>query len=134
MLARRIDSLDRLMEGDLAFLHRSGRVFLVEDAAAEQPRADAFEISPSGPMFGSRMTPATGEPGRIESEVLEPTGLERSDFKNSAQGLRMKGMRRSMRIPLRGVSLEPVDETSYRVRFSLPSGSFATVVLAELTK
>jgi tRNA pseudouridine13 synthase len=133
VLARRIDAIDRLMEGDLAYLHRSGRVFRVEDAAAEQPRADAFEISPSGPMFGSRMTPASGEPGRIEAEILEPTGLEQREFKTE-QGLHLKGLRRSIRIPLRSVSLEPMDETSYRVRFSLPSGCFATVVLAELTK
>ena len=83
-------------------------------------------------MYGSRMTPPAGEPGRMESELLASTGLEPKQFKTE-QGLHMKGLRRSLRIPLREVSLESVDETAYRVRFSLPPGSFATVLLAELT-
>jgi len=120
------------MEGDLAYLHRSGRVFRVEDADFEQPRCTAFEVSPSGPMFGSRMTPASGLPGRMESELLASTDIVPKQFKTE-QGLHMKGLRRSLRIPLRDVCLDPVDETAYRIRFTLPSGSFATVVLAELT-
>jgi len=132
-VAGRIDVIDRLMDGDLAYLHRSRRVFLVEDAATEQLRCDAFEISPSGPMFGTRMTPAAGEPGRIEQELLDSTGLTPEEF-HTDQGIKVKGLRRPLRVPLRDVSLEPLDETSYRIRFTLPSGSFATVVMAELIK
>lgn len=55
--ARLPSGLDRLMDGDLAWLHANGAVFRVENAAAEQPRADAFEISATGPIFGYRMTP-----------------------------------------------------------------------------
>jgi len=132
-VARRIDGIDQLMDGDLAYLHRSRRVFLVEDAAAEQPRCDALEISPSGPMFGSRMTPAGGEPGRVEQSLLEESGISPDQLRN-LPGLTLKGLRRPMRIIPRDVSLEAVDETSYRVRFALPSGCFATIVLAELIK
>jgi len=132
-VAGRIENLERLKEGDLAFIHRSRRVFLVEDAAREQARSDAFEISPSGPMFGTRMTSPTGEPGRVESELLASTGLTPEQF-HTDQGIKVKGLRRPLRVPLRDVSIEPVDTTSYRVRFTLPSGSFATVVMAELTK
>jgi tRNA pseudouridine13 synthase len=132
-VAQRIDRLDRLMEGDLAYLHRSRRVFPVEDAAAEQARCDAFEISPSGPMFGSRMTPAAGEPGRIEQALLDASGITPEQF-HTDQGIKLKGLRRPLRIAIRDVSLEAVDETSYRVRFTLPSGSFATIVMAELLK
>jgi tRNA pseudouridine13 synthase len=132
-VAGRIDALDRLMEGDLAYIHRSRRVFLVEDAGAEQPRCDALEISPSGPMFGTRMTNPAGEPGRVEHELLASTGLTPEEF-HTDQGIKVKGLRRPLRVPLRDVSIEPVDATSYRVRFTLPSGSFATVVMAELIK
>ena len=37
----RIDELDKLWEGDLAFIHAKGAAFIVEDASAEQPRSDA---------------------------------------------------------------------------------------------
>jgi len=131
ILVQRLETIDQLLEGDLAYLHRSGRVFRVEDAELEQPRCTAFEVSPSGPMFGSRMTAPGGKPGEMEAEVLDSTGLLPKQFKTE-QGLHMKGLRRSLRIPLREVCLEPIDETAYRVRFTLPSGSFATVVLAEL--
>ena len=39
-VAARIDKIDRLMAGDLACKHVNGACFLVEDAAAEQGRAD----------------------------------------------------------------------------------------------
>ncbi|MHC4410567.1 MAG: tRNA pseudouridine(13) synthase TruD [Planctomycetota bacterium] len=126
----RVDGIDRLEVGDMAYIHRTGRAFRVEDTAAEQPRCDAFEISPSGPIFGSRTTMPGGEPGVREQAVFGETGLTKEDFRNY-KGLKLKGSRRSMRIPLRDFSYEPVDETSYRLRFALPSGSFATVVLRE---
>jgi len=131
--AGRVGSIDELREGDLAYIHRTGRAFRVEDAAAEQPRCAAFEISPSGPIFGSRTTMPGGEPGRMERALLDETGITPDDFRG-VKGIRLKGSRRSLRIPLRDVSYEGLDETGYRLRFSLPSGSFATVVLREFTK
>jgi len=52
IVARRIQSLDKLLDGDLAWKHENGACFRVESAAAEQPRCDAFEISPTGPLVG----------------------------------------------------------------------------------
>ncbi|MBL8878214.1 MAG: tRNA pseudouridine(13) synthase TruD, partial [Phycisphaerales bacterium] len=77
--------LDRLMDGDLAWLHVSGAVFRVESATVEQPRADAFEISPTGPIFGYRMTQPTGEPERIERETLAAEHLHDDMLKFSRQ-------------------------------------------------
>ncbi|MHC4938369.1 MAG: tRNA pseudouridine(13) synthase TruD [Planctomycetota bacterium] len=131
--ADRVDGIDRLEDGDMAYVHRTGRAFRVEDHEVEQPRCTAFEISPSGPIFGSRTTMPGGAPGEREKALLDSTGLTRESFRDY-KGLKLKGSRRSLRIPLRDFSYEPVDETSYRVRFSLPSGSFATVVLREFMK
>jgi len=133
IVERRLPELDRLREGDLALLHRNGAVFLVGDAAREQPRCDAQEISPSGPMFGTHTRLAEGEPGAVEREVLASTGLADGDFEVGG-GLRLKGMRRALRVPLADVSLEEAGEFAYRVGFTLPSGSFATIVMAELMK
>ncbi|MBI3723798.1 tRNA pseudouridine(13) synthase TruD [bacterium] len=52
-LTRRLDRMGRLEAGEIAFLHRNGAAFVVRDAPVEQARADALEISPSGPIFGA---------------------------------------------------------------------------------
>ncbi|MER3425160.1 MAG: hypothetical protein C4293_19975, partial [Nitrospiraceae bacterium] len=69
ILAARIDRIDRLMAGDWAMKHSNGACFQVENAAVEQPRADTFEISPTGLLFGSRAPWASSEPGEIERAV-----------------------------------------------------------------
>src|SRR5574341_754719 len=75
LLAERIRSLDRVEQGDVAFIHASGAAFVVEDPEVEQPRVDRFEISPSGPLFGPKALLAEGEPGRQEREMLGESGL-----------------------------------------------------------
>lgn len=133
ILARRLAELDVLREGDLAYVHRSAKVFPVQDVAREQTRCRAFEISPSGPIFGTRTTLAGGAPGALEREALAATGLEPGDFA-LGRGLTFKGQRRPLRIPLKEVALAPVDATSLRVDFVLPSGCFATAVMREVLK
>ena len=133
VLDRRFDEIDRVQKGDLAFLHFSTGIFTVEDAAVEQRRCVAFEISPSGPLFGVKCPLARGAPGAIEEEVLAESGLQRSDFR-AGTGLRFDGHRRPLRAPLRDVVLHTVDARSYRAEFSLPPGAFATTVMRELMK
>jgi len=131
IVAARLEEIDRVREGDLAWKHDSGAVFLVEDAGAEQPRAERLEISPSGPIFGYKMRMAEGEPGRVEREVLEGEGLSLEDFRLRG-GLRAEGARRPLRVPLGEVELW-YDE-GLMLRFELPPGSYATNVLCEIMK
>lgn len=133
ILERRVAEVDRLAEGDLAYLHRNGAVFLVTDPAAEQPRCDAFEVSPSGPIWGTLTPIAQGRPGEVEREILGATGLSPESFEVGG-GLRLKGRRRPLRVPLEEVSLEPLSDRAFAVGFTLPPGSFATAVMAEITK
>ena len=51
MLARRMDRIDRVFVGDWAMKTDNNACFLVVDAEKEQPRADRFEISPTGILF-----------------------------------------------------------------------------------
>lgn len=136
VVARRIESLDKLMDGDLAYKHENGACFLVESAAVEQPRCEAFEISPTGPLVGYRISLPQGEPLRIEQEVMAAEGLSPADFKRSGE-LRVKGARRPLRVKPADVQLVGgVDAHGgyITVAFTLPSGSFATVLLRELMK
>jgi len=135
IVAARMPHLARLESGDLAYLHDRGAVFSVADAAAEQPRADRFEISPSAPLFGTKVLIAGGEPGDRERALLAEEGLERSMFHVEGIG-EFTGERRPMRIPVEGAEVRdvPGDASAIEVRFNLPRGSYATVVLAEVMK
>lgn len=136
LVARRIDSLGTLLDGDLAWKHDNGSVFAVESAAAEQRRCDAFEISPSGPLLGYRMTMPQGSALAVEQAVLDASGLQASDFRRAGD-LRIKGARRPLRVQPADCRLEAGSDEHggfITVSFALPPGSFATVLLRELMK
>jgi tRNA pseudouridine13 synthase len=136
VLAARLDGIDRLETGDLAFLHRNGAVFQVLDAATEAPRVARFEISPSGPMFGYKMPLATGRPGELEQGVLAASGLQLELFKGR-MAMKARGERRALRVPLADAQVSSAQDDGERrlvLGFSLPAGSFATAVLREVMK
>jgi tRNA pseudouridine13 synthase len=132
VVAHRINHLDELMTGDLAIKHINGACFLVEDAAVEQERASVFEISPSGPMFGSKMKQPAGAVWELERGILAQAGIELTQFDQSG-GLRLEGERRPLRVPVTDLSWSCVG-TVLTVEFTLPKGSYATSLLRELLK
>lgn len=125
--------LHTLHDGDLAWRHPQGAVFAVPDAAKEQPRADAFEISPSGPLFGRRMTPPEGLAAEQEAAVYEAANLPADAFK-AGKG-RAEGGRRPLRFPVHDASIAAAaDEVGpfLEMKFELPRGCYATALLREL--
>jgi tRNA pseudouridine13 synthase len=136
VLSRRIDTIDKLMDGDVAYKHDNGACFHVESAAVEQPRCEAFDISPTGPIVGHRVTMPVGEPLKIEEAVLKSHGLTPGHFKQEGRD-QAKGARRPLRVKPTETKLEAgVDNHGafMTVAFVLPAGSFATVLLRELMK
>jgi tRNA pseudouridine13 synthase len=133
ILARRLDRIDRLFTGDWAMKMDNGACFLVEDAETEQARADRFEISPTGILFGSRVSWASGEPGEIERQVVEDNGLTRESLVEAAKACGFRGERRSFRIPLAELDCV-LDGSVLTLSFFLPPGAYATSVLRELMK
>lgn len=131
--ARLPSGLDRLYAGDLAYLHASGAVFRVQEAALEQARADRFQVSPSGPLFGYRMTEASGYPGELEAQVLAADSLSRSSFRSGP--LRVKGARRPLRFQPANADIRlgaTAHEAYLELTFALPRGCYATSLLREL--
>ncbi|HSI35418.1 MAG: tRNA pseudouridine(13) synthase TruD [Phycisphaerae bacterium] len=127
---------DKLLLGDFAIKHENGAGFMVEDPAIEQPRCDAFEISPTAPLVGYRVTLPTGEPLKMEEAAFAAVGLRPGDFRREG-GERVKGTRRAARVRPTDVDIAGgVDEHGPFIlfKFTLPAGSFATVLLAELMK
>jgi len=133
MLAERIDQIDRLFIGDWAMKHANGACFLVEDAEVEQPRADCFEISPTGILFGSRVSWASGEPGRLEEAVIAEAGTTKEALVAAAKACGFRGERRAFRVPLNELEWSLNDHV-LTLSFNLPPGAYATSVLRELMK
>jgi tRNA pseudouridine13 synthase len=128
--------LDEVEAGDLARRTDSGGLFRVEDVAAENERARRFEISATGPIFGTRMERPDGAVATREREAMAAFGLTAAvgldpDDLPAPKGVRMRGARRPLRVPVHGLSLEREGDTLH-LRFELPAGSFATVLLEEL--
>lgn len=136
-------TLDRLAPGDLAWKHDNGAVFSVDDALARDQttieRLARLEISPSGPLWGPKMTRASGETDARELAALDAMGVTLDDViaweRRTKIGL--PGARRPLRVPLVDPDAEGgVDEHGeyVRVAFELPAGAFATMVLREIMK
>jgi tRNA pseudouridine13 synthase len=102
----------------------------------EQSRAVNFEISPTGPLLGYRMTLPAAKALEIEEQVFAEYQLSPGDFRVEGR-LRVKGARRPLRVRPKDVELAAgVDEFGPHITFAftLPPGSFATVFLRECMK
>jgi tRNA pseudouridine13 synthase len=126
--------------GDVLQKVASGGLFVTEDVAVDQRRVDAGELVITGPMPGGReKEPPPGTPARaVEDEALAAVGATREDFARAGRDL--PGARRPFLVPLTlgdpAVQPDPAavgpGEVAVRLRFSLPAGSYATVVVAAL--
>ena len=130
VLAERVDDYDRFEAGDVAWLHRNGACFVVEDVDEANRRAADFELSPTGPLPGPKMLRAEGDQGALEADVMEALGLDARDF-GSVRGAAVPGARRPLRVALTDAVSEPVSG-GLRLTFALDKGAFATAVLREL--
>ena len=78
-------------------VHASGGLFVVEDLAREAPRAAAFEISATGPIFGTRVLEPTGAAAERERAALAALGVD-PDALKPPPGIRLRGARRALRV------------------------------------
>jgi tRNA pseudouridine13 synthase len=130
VLEERIAAIDSVEEGDLARVEQSGGLFWVDDVERDRTRAAAFEISATGPIFGTRMREPRGAVAALERAVLDRFGLPAADDLNLPRGIRARGTRRPLRVRPEGLEIEPLEhDPGLRVRCSLPSGSYVTVLL-----
>jgi tRNA pseudouridine13 synthase len=129
-LARRVESgnFTRILRGDLAKKHDTGGVFTVEDAAVEQPRFDAGEISFTAPIYGYKMRETKFEAKELEDAVFAEGDVTLDELRR----LGADGTRRLGRL-LPEISTAPHDE-GITLSFSLPAGAYATIILREFMK
>ena len=133
-LARRMtDGLFRtVLAGDvMAKRPPFGGMFVVQDVPAEQARFDAKETVPAGPMFGKKTFPAEGVAAEREAAVLRDHNLSPASF--AGFGKLVMGTRRHNIVDLSDLTAE-WEPAGLRLAFTLPSGSYATVLLREVMK
>jgi tRNA pseudouridine13 synthase len=132
VLARRLAEgwVGRALRGDVLKKHETHGEFVCAEPEVDQPRVDRFEISPTGPMYGPQMSRPEGVPADLEAAVLADEGLTLEAF--AAGGDETQGTRRFLRVP---VTIEHTSAPDAdRLTFTLPKGSYATIVLRELLK
>lgn len=133
VLARRIGDAtwDRGVEGEVWMLAGSHSVFgpeTLDDAL--RARADAFDIHPTGPLWGAGELRTSGELRALEAGIA--SGLAGGRVAEGLVRAGLKQERRALRIALDGLEWEWADERLLRLAFVLPSGCYATAFLHEL--
>ncbi len=130
VLARRVAAgdWDRLLPGEVVMLDGSRSIFAVSTPDSTLvARAAALDVHPTGPLWGDDLVrpaaaAAAHELGALEGFEPWCAGLERA---------RVRGARRALRVAVRKLDWEPLGE-GLQIRFDLPAGAYATVVLREL--
>jgi tRNA pseudouridine13 synthase len=132
LAARMHDGLLRtVLAGDVMMKWPAGGLFVAEDVLTEQARFDAREIVIGGPMFGTSMFAAAAVAAEREAAVLAWAGLTIEMF--AGFGKLLSGTRRHSIVYLDDLTTEWCDDRLV-LSFSLPSGSYATVLLREVMK
>ena len=136
-------AIDQVLDGDLLVSHGTGLCLRAVDPREQQQLADRMEMSASGPMFGSKMMRPGGLPRALESEVLHGLDLQEAQWRSSRGAVEMSGERRPLRCPVTSLESDylgagdgdlatgDVSRGIAVLRFELPPGSYATVLLTE---
>ncbi|MEN8167335.1 MAG: tRNA pseudouridine(13) synthase TruD [Pseudomonadota bacterium] len=133
LLAARIEqgNWNRAMSGDHMKLAGSRSGFPIEwvDETISK-RCRESDIHPSGPLWGRGSALVSGESLQLEEAVLAPFATWRSGLEHVG----LEQDRRPLRIRLDDLNWRFPDHDSLLLEFSLPAGSYATVLLRELLK
>jgi tRNA pseudouridine13 synthase len=120
-----------VLAGDVLAKYPAGGMFVARDLAAEQPRLDAREVVPAGPMFGRKLFPVEGVAAEREAAVLADAQLTTETFVGF--GKLLAGARRHNLVYVDDLSAA-AEPDGLRLTFTLPAGSYATVLLGEVMK
>jgi tRNA pseudouridine13 synthase len=120
-----------VVPGDVMAKWPAGGMFVAGDILREQARFDEREIVHSGPIFGRKTFAAASDAAAREKTALEGAEIATAAF--ASFGKLLQGTRRHNLIYVDDI--EAANELSgVRLTFSLPAGSYATVLLRELMK
>jgi tRNA pseudouridine13 synthase len=131
VLAQRVPAgtWDVAVDGDAMILNGT-RSFFVPEAVDDTIRRRLAEsdIHPSGPLWGRGELPTRATTRAIEQAVAD----EHPDLAGGLERAGMDQERRALRVIPQDLQMEWLDDTSLRLRFGLPAGTYATALLREL--
>ena len=120
------------LDGEVFNLDGSGSVFGTEQLDAElQQRLASGDIHPTAPLWGIKNDKVVGEAQALEQKIVSENPI----LQRLAQGLenkQLKTMRRALRLPVSDLQWSWLAAQTLQLEFSLPTGTFATSVLANL--
>jgi tRNA pseudouridine13 synthase len=122
----------QLLVGDVVRFSDGRAMFTVEDAAREQGRLERGELRLTGPMVGPKMKASAGQPLELERAAVDAVGLDASTL--AALGRWAPGTRRDLLLWPSGLSHELGADQSLTLRFSLPAGAYASLIVSTLTR
>ncbi|MDB4968665.1 MAG: tRNA pseudouridine synthase TruD [Myxococcales bacterium] len=130
------DLLGTVVAGDVLKKTDTGGLFTADEVAVAdaQARLTARALVVTGPMFGHKMmSPPPGSPSRArEDSLLAAEGIDAATF--AVMGKLAEGTRRPLLVPVAAPAVRPAGDDAIVLEFALPSGSYATVLLAEVVK
>ncbi len=122
---------NQIIPGDVLQLDGRSALFAQDaDDTSLAERLEAFEIHPTAPLWGRGRDMAQAACRELEQSVL-------GQFSDLAAGLEKLGAeldRRSLRVWPQELQLDVVDNETLRLRFTLPAGSYATVLIEQLVE
>jgi tRNA pseudouridine13 synthase len=124
-------SWDSGLEGEVWALDGSRSVFGPEpwsDVLAQ--RLTAFDIHPSGPLWGTGELRSQGHAAQVELDAL--LDADALTIRSGLEQAGLKQERRALRLRPETLQWEWQDPATLRLSFVLPPGSYATAVLHEL--
>jgi tRNA pseudouridine13 synthase len=132
-LGRRLaDGLLRtVLPGDVLAKWPVGGLFISTDPATDQSRLERREVIPAGPMFGKKMFPARDVAAERETALLREHHLALDSFRGF--GSLLDGTRRQNFVYVDNLRCGS-HSAGLQLSFTLPAGSYATVLLREVMK
>ena len=133
VLARRIEEQNwhQPLPGDYMNLDGSRSGFALEQVnEVVLQRCRELDIHPSGPLWGRGRPLVTDAVLDLEAEVLKPF----ADWRNGLEHVGLKQDRRPLRVSVADLAWEFPAPGSCSLSFTLPAGSYATVLLRELIR
>ena len=123
--------LRSVLPGDVMAKWPFGGMFVAEDVAREQSRFDLRETVSAGPMFGHKLFRAHAQAADREAAILKESGFALDNFRS--YGKLLSGTRRHNLVYADDLSAV-VESEGVQLLFTLPAGSYATVLLCEFIK
>jgi len=130
VLAERVrqGNWNQLLAGDVLQPLASRGLFSADEDTTSAARIAAGEVHPTGPLVGADGMQPTGLCAALENSVLAP----QQALIAALAAQKVTAARRALRLPVAGLAWQQLNDNDWKISMTLPTGAFATTVLAEL--